>query len=698
MRFGKNESYFRVIRPKRAQHNFLLFLCFSAVIQTFGCRGIKNTSSNQIEQRRSAVGGDLNPTGPGVKPEIPVFVKKNENTTPALLYTAPQKLCFAKGTAVAPGKIPEAFQRNCSSCHGQDGKGIGDFPNLTSISFESLQSIVRSGKGTKMPAFNAAWISSGDLMQLSATMQSVTLTSTEEENCDTENAAVAKIPEQSFEEIQRKGIAALRKPDADGLSCAQCHAPDAIDMAYVGFDEGTILRRALMHVATEDAKDIVRYVTVQRINLKIPVNDPRTFRPFQPGGSPLNCTSNEDCDHQFGLQLLSAAPSLATPIANIAAARKARDELLAINPRTFKIGFAMNRWTEDSFHGNENATGREWIPNFTFAPLTVAAREKQNGVMDAYLKNPDWVNLKAMIEAKKVDSAFSPDVKKWQRIYQDKLASVEVASHLFRQEILGKESFQDLPPVLDYGVLNPFWGVADGARTMMGGCSEAAGPLCKEPPSLVVTEASAKNITVVDELDDIRLSWFWAGWQFDQTLYRTPSGAAPSSEYFTGALYQRRHFNHLLYMRWLKNFTAAYRKGGMVSANGEQQLASPVGQNWGYFFGYDRGVSDNSIPPDGEKRDLYRKLASNMIRLNYWLLLDEALNLKKIDTKADIVKQATDHSNRSFLLNFGSTPGSTQRTEDENLLSALLDGVGKACENRALSYKEEPPVGHCKHN
>src|SRR6056297_983717 len=56
-------------------------------------------------------------------------------------------------------------------------------------------------------------------------------------------------PESELDAIISEGLEAWRKPGViqQGAACANCHAPDALDLAYFNFDDNTLKRRAEPH-------------------------------------------------------------------------------------------------------------------------------------------------------------------------------------------------------------------------------------------------------------------------------------------------------------------------------------------------------------------------------------------------------------------------------------------------------------------
>jgi mono/diheme cytochrome c family protein len=600
----------------------------------------------------------------------------------------PETLCFSKGQEVTPGPLPQAYMRICADCHGADGKGkSGQFPSLESKSFSVIQAAVRNGR-PKMPAFPHHIISESDLLQVAANMTNSTLEPLSDEQCSSIDSKEAELTAK-YPEIFAEGIQAWRKPDAHGVACANCHSPDAFDLAWVGYDEGTIIRRALMHVDENNSLKIARLIQAQRQRYGMPQRDPTEFRPFQPGGKPLSCASAEDCDHRFGLQLAEASPTLAgAPISDVQAAKKARAELLGLNPRTFPIGIALNRWTEDESRGEGHNSINDWIPDFTAMPTDEISRQNLYAAHDTYIANPSWANLNAVIKTVHTfpiqKEAFSSSP-----IMKDKLDSVLVAQHLFRQE-LTSAPFSKLGPVIQPEI-NPIWETGDVARVMNGSCKLDSECLASFPSSLLKSNVIKDN-ALQNELSGLRMSWFWAGWLNDLTLYRTNgSNATNSSEYFTGHLYSFGYFNHLTYLRFIKNLTVSYIQGGDTGNPVSQTVTNPEAQNYGYFLAYGRGIK--TLPPQGEKRELYKTLLSNSMRMMLFLIHNEVAVTGRVYDEA--VLERTASSFEKFLSTELSSDDPVQRSKDTQLLAAVRELKGKACQFKPLGYKQAPYPGHC---
>ena len=125
-------------------------------------------------------------------------------------------------------------------------------------------------------------------------------------------------------------------------SCSMCHASrDGFDLAMFGFTDTTIIRRAVKHVDTATARNIVAYIrTVQA------PSEPEKLRLFQAGGAPL------PGDLEFALALFGrdAWPAELTTAG-----------LRAIDPRTVRIAARLPIWSDE-------ATNLDWMPDDPLPP------------------------------------------------------------------------------------------------------------------------------------------------------------------------------------------------------------------------------------------------------------------------------------------------------------------------------------------
>jgi hypothetical protein len=108
--------------------------------------------------------------------------------------------------------------------------------------------------------------------------------------------------------------------------CASCHAArDGLDLAFFGFPDTTIIRRAVAHVDSSTAHDIVAHIATIRV---APTS--REFRLFQPGG--MQAAGDVD----FAVRLFG---SDAWPV------QLTSEALEAVDPRDVAIALPMPLWS-----------------------------------------------------------------------------------------------------------------------------------------------------------------------------------------------------------------------------------------------------------------------------------------------------------------------------------------------------------------
>ena len=155
-------------------------------------------------------------------------------------------------------------------------------------------------------------------------------------------------------------------------SCAACHSSrDGFDLAFFGFPDSTIVRRAVFHVDSATARDIaahVRTVAAPRAG--------RGTRPFQPGGVVLSG------DVEFATRLFGAD---VWPVDLTAM------ELRAIDPLEVLVAVPVPRWSVEF----DNV---DWMPA---RPLPDAILEARGGAperaLERYYANPSLENLLAAV-------------------------------------------------------------------------------------------------------------------------------------------------------------------------------------------------------------------------------------------------------------------------------------------------------------
>jgi hypothetical protein len=143
-------------------------------------------------------------------------------------------------------------------------------------------------------------------------------------------------------------------------SCSGCHASgDGFDLKTFGFSDTTIIRRAVHHVDTATARNIVAYIH----SLSAPPNK-ADLRLFQPGGTPLAG------DVEFAVALFGRD---AWP-ADMTTAR-----LVSIDPREVQVAVKLPTWADEQ-------SNLDWMPD---TPLPAGILDYSGGMARAAIAGYD---------------------------------------------------------------------------------------------------------------------------------------------------------------------------------------------------------------------------------------------------------------------------------------------------------------------
>ena len=461
-------------------------------------------------------------------------------------------------------------------------------------------------------------------------------------------------PTDRTEAAYTDGLEAWRKPGATdaGAACANCHAPDALDLAYFDFSDDDIRRRAAFHLEPEAVERIVAFVHAQRTRYRIRPRDPRTHRPLQPGGDVLPGTTPAERDAAFGDMLAARGLRFATePVLTRAEALAARDELLAVDLRGLPVGVAFNRWSEDPHSGN--ATIADWLPDLPALPSGSAGALYD--AHDRYLADPtDAALVRLLGDTRALTSV--PFAGNGARLMEQKYASVLAAQHLFRDEVTRGSAWGRRPASAFFPVAmtrdngpNPVWEVGSFAR------DEKHGDVALPAHTLRRISGSMR-----DEMTAVRIPWFWAGWMFDVGLQRTNgSNATKSAEYLlhhldddfqtpgTGRGGMRVHAAFVVTKRILHEHE-----------DPAVPTADPFTTTYSNFSAYDRAWK--WAPTDAARRARYVLMTENSFRLMLHLAeahleagdaVNRAQVLRTVDQMEDFFRWAeTPHQAASLAL------------------------------------------------
>jgi hypothetical protein len=261
---------------------------------------------------------------------------------------------------------------------------------------------------------------------------------------------------------------------AFATSCSQCHASnDGLDLAAFRFSDTTIIRRAVAHVDTATARNIVAHI---RLLPTTPLD--RNTRLFQPGDHPIGS------DLEFAMRLFNAD---AWP-ADMTTAK-----LRAIDPRTVRVAVEMPLWSDEQ-------NNLDWMPD---VPLPDALLDEQGALVRAsiagYRMAPTRENLVRAVSAlrtadRRVTSASAPclledslrvdfgscfQVRRW--------TSSLVAQHMIRYGISGS-----IDPMLH----DVWWDVGNAAR-----------------------KSIQQNQSVIPNARKNWAEWMYLGWTFEPSQH-----------------------------------------------------------------------------------------------------------------------------------------------------------------------------------
>jgi hypothetical protein len=415
------------------------------------------------------------------------------------------------------------------------------------VGASGYRTLIRQGKGTNMPAFDATSISDADIAaDYEALKKGPAASGGMISNGRTRPESWS--PEQR-QQVLARGLVALRKPDKYGTACANCHSPDAIELAAIAFTDDDILRRALQHVSSEDALDLVDYVHALRGKYGVKNPCSKLWRPFQPGGEPLPGKNVEERELAFAAELEKRALTIQTkPITTLADAKKAAAEIVAVNLRKLPIGVSFPRWSEDAFNGAEHRSFNDWMPGAGRTPKNPTTWYAMH---DKYLADPSIQNLAAIhaaVEAQttmsKADSHGRPIDASYATTYNAqgwlettlrlKYESVLAGAHFFRLALQGKPGWLErgaLPfPELDrdYG---PFF--HQGLHNAESPCysnAQCDAEVISRLPAFMKDELDAKMTITRLSMDVLSDPWSYLGQLMDHSLLTAENFRGPTMD------------------------------------------------------------------------------------------------------------------------------------------------------------------------
>ena len=320
--------------------------------------------------------------------------------------------------------------------------------------------------------------------------------------------------------VTSPGLQLFRKTGRDGQSCAACHSPDGIELSAFGFAKSDLVRRASGHLDKTDSERIAVYLRANPVARHARGSD--SERPLQPGGALLPGKTPAERDSEFAKELARLVPELCgPPIRSERVAAKARERLLALDPRAVRVGIPFNRLSEDGFHGPQHATVADWIPD-----VGIGLTPNLLGLQDAYLADPSDLNLG------KLDAAVAaiPPKSVFHQLAIEKYRSLLLLQNAIRH---GGPGAARLDRIRLVGPGNPFWSVAEIAHYNSLGDTR----MLSIPDAVLIKK---RDVPMSEQMRELRLPWYWTGWALDPTLSHTdqgPSRTGVRGDYFTKFLW-----------------------------------------------------------------------------------------------------------------------------------------------------------------
>ena len=454
----------------------------------------------------------------------------------------------------------------------------------------------------------------------------------------------------STSEVIAAGLVAWRTADVEGNSCASCHTPDGIDLAYPAYTRQDILRRATEHVDVPSAEAIADMIEATRDAYGwVPTVDPRQFRPFQPGGHIVAGATALERDEGFATALVEQGLIIATgDIDDLATAQAARDELLEVDLWSLPVGVPFDRFSEDSFFGPEHGAINEWVPAVGHVPHEAEAQQWW-ALQDDYIANPSESLLYALLDA------VADDAGPVHLNYEDLRGGIEAfeAERFRSMMVLGHEQRREMSGAPPRGAddLMPYetttiWQV--GARAYEAWtCNPVHGgdaDDCMQFPAGSISDTQSQ----FEQMEVISLAWRYTGWLFDQQLQDVPAEATLARGHYLGLELKHGGYpSHHAFMRAMRAVRTYW--GADQSWRADRFYATNVIPETSAFadlvfmdnFMAAGGAGQEELtfaPAAGAHRQQYLRFTANMYKMLLLLLEDEIARTGQVYEQAALVE------------------------------------------------------------
>lgn len=481
------------------------------------------------------------------------------------------------------------------------------------------------------------------------------------------------LPEADLEKALSAGLDVWRFVGTDG-ACAGCHAPDGFDLAKIGYSDADIERRALSHVDQQKTDTLISYIhALRQKHGMTELLHPAKYRPEQPafeafvektpGLQVTDPKAQDERDEAFmhaltdDLALLWATGK----VGSLEQAKKARDELLAVDLLKQKLGIPFDHLSEDGWHGEEHRSIFEWYPAMPTAPL--AGKEGEwFALADAYVADPSDKNLWAFYDAidsltgcaydlsGQGDPAFYQRACDWMRL---KFKSLQVFQHMLRNatttypDVLADQpAGTPIPSALDLVIMrSPIWEAGDFIR--ISPLQRPQQTACFSQPNLPCTLLPAPiDATIHSEptYEEARIkqgevfqqSWFVMSWLRDPALvFESHNFATFIGDYLESVLLPHYDIHHAFVVAKM----AAEKSAATAWMNAEGFRAGTGKIASVRTFSFKQLRNNFSPPPaDDPRRATHERMFANFARMWIFLVEDDLKATGEIFDRQEVLR------------------------------------------------------------
>jgi len=438
------------------------------------------------------------------------------------------------------------------------------------------------------------------------------------------------------------GLASWRKPDGNGISCAECHGPAGFDVAQFNFSQADLRRATAPHLTDADADKIHAMLLMWQNDYYPPEGGAKSvasFRPVQPNNTLIgaNLTGSLNPDHtdsihrkrdaEFAIYMRDVLQlNIATQnITTLAQARTAINQLAALDVGTVSVGIDFNLWSRSVSREGNQTGGRfdEWIASVG-RQVTSANATEWTILNDAYIVDPSDTNFWAMYH--KLESFTQPDphnkrsttTYNWNAMELHKFESNLLFAHDGVKRSLGQLGFvvgrDGVRPYQDQegkgGLLTPFWDVGEAARSADTVNRSQMPRRHEETYSFNASKTETQNLVEAKEM--LRPSWHYMGWMMDNGLrFSGPSNSTIVGEYLINKLWEQNLRVHQVFFNAVHNAKLGYKAGCWSPGSADPQHFTAPRSYYLAYGKYQKSWDASGYTGSGT---LYRKILANDLR------------------------------------------------------------------------------------